>query len=212
MNTEQILELISHISVIVASVVAILGVSAWKREFKGKRDIELAEYVLCLFYRAERAIEAIRYWLSFGEGQTREPQQGETPEEKKARDSAWIVFKRIEDHSDIFDQLYTFRFRFMVRFGRDRAEPFDKMRRIVREISYSAGCLADLWAERLRRGDQTREGVEEEIKKHQAVIYAGHGGKPDQIALRVKSLIEEIEGVCRPIIEGKKTMWCRLWG
>ena len=213
MNTEQILELLSHISVIVASVVAIFGVSAWKREFKGKRDMELAENVLELFYRAERAIEAIRSpWSHSGEGQARKAEADETPEQKEARDRAYAVFKRIQDHGGIFDQLYTLRFRFMARFGRDRAKPFDEMKRIIDTISVSARRLAELWADQLRRGDQPRQSTEEQIKKHQAVIWDGCGGEEDQIAPCVKSIIEEIEGVCRPIIEGKTTMWCRLWG
>ena len=55
---KMILEIVNTIAIIAASVVAIYGINAWRKEFQGKRNIELAEEVLCLFYRAERAIEA----------------------------------------------------------------------------------------------------------------------------------------------------------
>ena len=206
----QALELASHIAVIVASVVAIVGVSAWKREFKGKRDIELAEDVLGLFYRAERAIKAIRCPVSYSsEGQTRAPEPRERPEQKEARDQAHVVFKRIQDHGEILDQLYTLRFRFMARFGRDKAKPFGEMRDVVIKIQVSAGCLAELWADRLRRGEQTSQGTERQIEKREAVIWPM--GAEDQIGSRVANIIKEIEVVCRPIIEGRISWFSRLW-
>ena len=43
-----------------AAGVAIYGIRSWRREFRGKRQIELAEDVLALFYEARDAITAIR--------------------------------------------------------------------------------------------------------------------------------------------------------
>ena len=55
---------------IFVSGVAIYGIKSWRKEFKGKRDIELAEEVLELFYKAEDAITAIRSPLGYtSEGQ-----------------------------------------------------------------------------------------------------------------------------------------------
>lgn len=48
-NTET-LQVIRDVAVLMASIVTILGISAWKRELKGKRDMEFAEDILCLFY------------------------------------------------------------------------------------------------------------------------------------------------------------------
>jgi len=209
MDTGQIVELIGNIGVIVASGVAVWGVSAWRREFRGKRDMELAEDVLCLFYRAERAIEAIRCRLSYSfEGQTRVPESNATAEQKEARNRAYVVFKRIQDHAEVFDQLYTLRFRFMARFGRDSAKCFDEMKHIISEIQVSAQSLAELWGEQLRRGDHTSQGTQEQIKKDEAVIWSM--GAQDQIGPRVTNIIEQMEAVCRPIIEGRTSWFSRL--
>jgi hypothetical protein len=211
MDTGQTVELIGNIGVIIASGTAIWGVSAWRREFKGKRDMELAEDVLCLFYRAERAIEAIRFPVSFSsEGQTRAPEEGETGEQEEARNRAYTVFKRIQDHGEIFNQLYTLRFRFMTRFGREKAKSFDEMKHVINMIEVSAQSLAQLWADRLRRGDRVSEDTRAEIQEHEQVIWSG--GETDQIEPEVKRIIGEIEATCRPIIEGQSSWFSRLWG
>jgi len=203
-------ELARDIAVIVASLVAILGVSAWKREFKGKRDMELAENVLESFYRAERAIEAIRFPIwNLADGQARSPEPDETPEEKKARDRAYIVIKRIKEHSDIFNQLYTLRFRFMARFGRHRAKPFDEMKRVVDTIMVCTRRLAEFWAEQLRDGERTHPSIKEEIKEYERII--SYAGAKDPTESRVSGIIAEIEGICRPVIEGGDSRFLRLW-
>ena len=52
---------------------AAYSLDAWRREFMGKRRMELAEEVLALFYQARDVIEQIRSPVRYlGEGQTRE--------------------------------------------------------------------------------------------------------------------------------------------
>jgi hypothetical protein len=197
MCIQDISQIISSIAITVASLVAIWGINAWKREFRGKRDMELAEDVLCLFYRAERAIEAIRYPIyDLAQGQSREPEKNETPEQKQARDRAYVVFKKIMEHGDIFDELHKFRFRFMARFGKDKAKQFDDLKRIVDEIWVSAKELARLWERQSPSDEKQRR-----IKELEGVIWQGWGTDP--IKPRVDQIISDIEKVCRPIIEGK---------
>jgi hypothetical protein len=50
-------EIAQSTSVILASLFAIYGIDAWRREYVGKRRIELAEEVLALFYQAYVLIE-----------------------------------------------------------------------------------------------------------------------------------------------------------
>ncbi len=158
---KMILEIINTIAIITASGVAIYGINAWRKEFQGKRKIELAEEALCLFYRAERAIEAIRYPLyDLAQGQTREPEANETPEQKQARDRAYVIFKKVMEHGEIFDELHKLRFRFMVSFGKENAKLFDDLKRIVDEIWVSSKNLAELWTKKLECtviSDTTRE-------------------------------------------------------
>ena len=196
-------QIIRDIAVIIASFAAILGISAWKREFKGKRDMELAEDVLCLFYRAYRAIEAIRFPIyDLALGRSREPEKDETPEQKEARDRAYMVFRKIKEHADIFDELHTLRFRFMVRVGQDKAKPFDDLKRIVDEIWISAQWLAELWAVQLQRR-KLEETTDKQINEHQQAIW--YSGKQDSIKSRLEKTVQDVEAICRPIIEGRSS-------
>jgi len=54
------LELLKGLAAIVALVVAVLGINAWRRQLRGKNEYELAEEVLSLFYRARDIIRAMR--------------------------------------------------------------------------------------------------------------------------------------------------------
>ena len=59
------IELLNQISIFVAVWVAIYGIDSWRREHTGKRQIELAEDSLVLFYEASDAIKHMRHPLSF---------------------------------------------------------------------------------------------------------------------------------------------------
>lgn len=64
--------IITSISVAIAALSFVSGVSAWKREFIGKRQIELAESVLAMFYEVEDAIREIRNPFAYtDEGKSR---------------------------------------------------------------------------------------------------------------------------------------------
>jgi len=196
----EALQIIRDLAVIIASIVTILGISAWKREFKGKKDMELAEDVLCLFYRAERAIEAIRFPLyDLAQGQSREPEKDETPEKKQARDRAYVVFKKIMENGDIFDDLYKMRFRFITRFGKEKARPFDEIKRIVNTIWVYTQQLAELW-EKQFKGRKLSKHDQEFMNECQSVIWQGWG--EDKIEPKLRDIVKSIEDTCRPIIEG----------
>jgi len=133
---------LASIAAFVASIVAIYGINTWRREFLGKRRIELAEDVLALFYEVKDAIAGIRNPFSFeGEGSTREPIKGEAPEQKKARDRAHIVFERYKKREEVFSKLYSMRYRFMAQIGKDKAQPFEEIHKIIVEIFTAARRL-----------------------------------------------------------------------
>jgi len=197
LSQEQIkivLEIVQTLAIIAASWVAIRGVNAWEKEFQGKRKIELAEEALYLFYRAEWAVEAIRFPVyDLAQGQTRQPESDETPEQRQARDRAYVTFKKIMEQGQIFDELHKLRFRFMVRFGKENEKLFDDLKRIVDEIKVSARELAELWTENTNV---------EEIKHHKSIIWSGRAD--DAIKGRLEKIISDIEEICKPIILGKK--------
>ena len=212
---KMIVEVIASVSVIVASGAAIYGINAWRREFKGKRDIELAEEVLALFYEARDAIKSIRSPLGFqGEGSTRKPQEGETPEQKAARDSVYVVFERYEKRQEPFNKLRSKRYQFMVRFGYESIKPFDDIEQIVREIFGAARRLAHLYVKNMAASTAVKENQHsQQVEKHETIFWDTFG-EDDPINPRLDQVISDIERICRPIIMEQKGIvpfFRRLW-
>jgi hypothetical protein len=100
---EEWIDIAQSLSVIVASAVAIYGIDAWRRQFVGRRRIELAEETLALFYQARDIIRAIRSPFGWsGEGQTRKRAPNERPEDKEALDRAYVLIERYNKNIEIF--------------------------------------------------------------------------------------------------------------
>lgn len=212
MKVTEILDILGNASIMLASAVAIYGINAWRREFKGKRDIELAEEVLALFYQARDAIRAIRNPLGFkGEGSTRKPEPNESPEQKSAKDRAYVMYERYEARQEIFNKLQAKQYQFMGRFGSEKVRPFHELRGIMHEIVLAAGRLGDLWAEVPSTPEESKQHLKE-TRQYESVIWSL--GDEDVLTPRVDGIIEDIEQICRPIIMEERTIipfFRRLW-
>jgi hypothetical protein len=209
MTLAEISQIFQSASVIIASLFAIYGFDAWRREHIGKRQIELAEEVLALFYQARDAIEQIRSPFGFGgEGSSRKPQENEKPEHKQALDQAYVLIERYSHHSELFSKLHSLRYRFMAQVNVDAAAPFDALNRIVNELIISAHKMARLstipeWS--LRTPEAEQKHRDEFLKVHD--IYYGTGGEDDPITPKVQRVVDDIERTCRAIIESKGTLY-----
>jgi len=194
----MILEIINTLAIVIASIVAICGISAWRREFQGKRKIELAEDVLSLFYEAKDAIRAIRNPLGFqGEGTTRKPEENETPMQKEARDRVYFIYERFEKRQEIFNKLHSKRYQFKARFGPEKDKPFEDLKDIIIEIQVAAGSLARIWSQPYKNEDPA---IKNKIRENQLVIQ--RIGEEDPITKRIEKIISDIDAICRPIILG----------
>jgi len=200
-ESSTFLEYVSQISIIVASLTAIYGVSTWRREYRGKKDADLAEETLTLFYKAKDAISAIRNpFGSSNEGTSRKPAANETEEEKRFRDLAHAFFERYEKHQDVFHSLSSMRYRFMARFGKDKAELFDPIHRIINEIIFSANewAMMQINSSRISRLPAIEEAERAEINNLRKIIW--YSGNNDEINARIEKIINDVENICKPII------------
>ena len=203
----DIASILESASVIIASAIAaftvIYGVNAWRREYLGKRKIELAEDVLALFYEARDVISYIRNPFGFsGEGSTRKAAPNESPEEKQINDNAYVVFERYNKRQDLFNKLYSMRYRYMAQFGKDSAKPFDDLQKIVNEIFISARMLSHYWRQQGRRTWKSDEEFKkhlEEMHKHESVFWET-GSEEDPILPRINAVIADIEAQSLTII------------
>jgi hypothetical protein len=205
MTNEQIqlvLEIVSTVAVVFASGTAIYGINAWKKEFSGKRKIELAEEVLALFYEARDAISIIRSpFLYEGEDSKRKSQEDETQIQKEAKDLSCLVRKRFQKQQHVFNKLQSKQYQFMARFGYEKAKPFDDLRQMVLEILMSADELVPTMVKR-ERDVKNEEKLFKKETELMAVIRENQTVE-DPIKLRLKEIISSIEVIYKPIILGK---------
>jgi len=197
---------IKEISLLIGIWIAIYGIDSWRREHTGKRQIELAEETLALFYEARDAIAGIRHPVSWG-GETDDIERGERESDKDydARKSASIVFARYNKHQELFNKIHSMRYRFMAQIGKEEALPFDELRNIVNEIFVSARMLARLWPRDHYRTDEAFQKHRDDIEKHEAVFWDGMSDE-DPINGKLDSTIEKMESTCKAVISGAGTL------
>lgn len=194
-------EILKSISLLIGIWVAILGVNAWRIEHSGKRRTELAEDTLALFYEAADAIRFLRHPFAFPhETEVGERADGESEESYQARKNASVVFHRYNQHQEIFNQLHAMRYRFMAQIGKEEAQPFDELRKIVNEITGAARILARRWAQSHFRSDQQRKEHEDSVSKQEAIFWEGLEAQ-DPINPRLTKTVEDMEQICRAVIE-----------
>jgi len=197
---------LKELSLLIGIWVAIYGVDSWRREHTGKRQIELAEETLALFYEARDAIANIRHPVSWGsEGSNIERGKNEPDKDYNARKKANIVFSRYNEHQELFNKIHSMRYRFMAQIGKDESIPFDELRTIVNKIFASARMLAILWARDHFRTEEDRKKHWNDIQKHEAVFW-DEMSKDDSINRKLEETINKIESTCNKVISGDGTL------
>jgi hypothetical protein len=191
--------LIQGFAVIAAAWVGFLGINAWRKEFLGRRKIELAEEGLALFYQAKSVIEFMRSPAGYaGEGSTRKRESKETPEQQKTRDDAYVIYERYNMHAAVFGRIFTLRYRFIAQFGKDADAPFAGLKSVCDELFVAARG----WS-RLSEVDEgaftNRDSMEEHrssIEKKERIMWGVTDSDP--IQARLDTIIRQIEGICEP--------------
>jgi len=187
---------LAPISVFIAALTFIYGVRAWRREFVGKRRIELAEDVLALGYEIEDIIRSFRSPFSYAsEGQDRTRSNGETPEESTLLDRAYVVIERYNKKEERIALFRALRYRFMATFGTDSGEPFDEIDQVIKDIFFSAHMLGSHYWPRQGRAEMNKEEFRkhlDEMHTHERVFW-NMGEQYDEIGPRVRQAIEKLE-------------------
>jgi hypothetical protein len=202
---ETVLAIVESLSVGFAAFAVILGVNAWKREFVGRRKIELAEEALTLFYEAKAAIGYMRSPFSnTGEGKSRSKGFDESASESQILDRAYIVVERYQTRETAFTRLNSLKFKLMVYFGKECVEPIDEINRIVNDIFVAANLLGShYWhlssKEQLGDADKDKH-LERRIKEEK--IFWDHGEPDDSIRLRLNKSLTGFENLLMPIFKG----------
>lgn len=203
------------VAVISACWAIISGVGAWKREFIGKRQIELAEQVLAKFFEVKDAIAFIRNpFSSTSEGKSRERSAREIEHESELLDRGYVVVERYAKKEKIFSEFNTFKYKFMASFGPETEEIFASTNKTLNSIFSSARQLAThYWP---RQGRVKMEA--EEFQKHLDGMYRHEGifwdnlSEDDEIRKQLSEIQKRLENVTAPCFkEPMKTYSLFTW-
>lgn len=196
-------EILVQISIIAGIWFGIYRIVAWRREHRGKRQLELAEETLAMFYEASDAIKYIRHpgsYASESDSVIRGTQETDT--QFQARKNAFVVFHRFNQYQELFNKIHASRYRYMAQIGKTDAAPFTDLREIENTIKSSARRLARLWAREQFRTDKQWEEHLLKIAKYEAVFWEGIE-EDDPINPKIDKVIIDIEKTCQPIITGR---------
>lgn len=192
------------VAVIAACWAIISGVGAWKREFIGKRRIELAEEALASFFEIKDAIATIRNPFSSGnEGTSRKKGEHETQEESGLLDRGYIVFERYESRKEAFVRFNTLKYKFMATFGSETEDIFTESNQILNSIFVSARQLATHYWQ--RQGRVPMEGNEfqkhlDEMRSHEGVFW-DRMDEEDEIRQKLQVVQDRLDRVTKPCFE-----------
>jgi hypothetical protein len=192
-------------AVLAAALVGFFGIKAWRKEFVGKRRVELAEEVLALFYQARDVIEIIRSPVGYaGEGSRRKVEAAETPEQKQIRDDSYATRERYNQNRGVFCRIFTLRHRFMAQLGREADAPFVELKSILDGLFVALRRWVRLSQvkESTFTNTQSLEGHHARIEEYENTLWGLDDN--DAVRCRVDELIRQIEGICEPQITGRR--------
>lgn len=193
---EQLAPLLEVAGVFSASLVALYGLSTWKKEMKGKRMAELAEQVLVSFYEARDVFRWVRtQGFVFNEGESRPPMQNEDVEVSRRRNNYFIPIERLTREKALFAKLQAQRYTFEAFFGFEQSIPFGILAKAHNDILGAAGELI-----------ATAASVSNTPQKNHALKTIGRGSdaSPDDMQHNIDSAISTMESFCRPILKGEE--------
>ncbi|MGD0383316.1 MAG: hypothetical protein ABSA77_07350 [Thermoguttaceae bacterium] len=203
---ESIMNVLQSVSIIIASGVAIYGINAWKREYIGKKRLELAEEVLETFFAIKDAIEHVRLPLAWSsEGTTRDKSPNETEEDTNILNQAHIVFERFDKYRETFSRFAALKYHFMVVFGKEQESIFKDIFGIRSDLLSASRMLISDWKNGKGGMNDTNRIL---IKKWESANRI-HRGKKDSIQDNIEAVQKKLEEIAASCLT-ETTCWEKI--
>lgn len=183
--------IISASATVLATIVAVWGITAWRHQHVGQRRMEVAEMWLRLTYEAVDVISSIRSIDFMGPSEYADRQREDGEKFTYQRDVAYGVLQRFNAPvpTRLFVRLRALRYRVQALFGKEACAPLENLSSIRSTIIARCKALP-------RRKPLT----EEVVATIMMVISEGEDPEKDEIEARVKIVVSETEKICRPIL------------
>lgn len=186
--------------------IGLAGLSAWRRQLTGKRDIELCQSVIESFYRADHKVKELRSAFSYPEHESKDrPRAGnESPDEKRLKDTHFVPVARLHSQSAFWDEFFARKFQMRAFFGEGAVKPFDAVDKVLREFRSAA-----LTRYQSVRGDRLELDAELS-REFDRILWEL---KNDKTATDIAQATKEMEKICIPIVRAGsgRAPWWTSW-
>ena len=185
---EIFMNILSSASVMMASLSAIYigckGLNSWEKENKGKREYELAEDVLSLFYKVESIILSSRI------------QQSIFKENIIVSNFDPKVFAKhtlscLNKNEDLFDKIKIKSFVFKTIFDEEKTRPFYDVIQLRNKLMTSSESILK------NKSDDLNSDIDI-IRKGYVIV---ENDKKDEITEELNRIMESIKEICKPYIK-----------
>ncbi len=162
-----------------------------------RRRQDLAEELISGFHEVNDIMQHVRSPLSYlGEGSSRVSKAEETAQEKERRDNRYVIEERFKRHIEVVSKLNGKEYRAIALFGPEIRAPFQALNAAIHSVFAANNQLGELESS----SADTPEEREEKVRLRKMVYNLG--GPEDAVGKELTSAIEEIEKICRPVLEG----------
>lgn len=199
---EYLGKILNPISIFIASIVAILGISKWRRETKWQKRYLLAEEVLTLIYEAEEAFKTLRNpWNHPEEGKSK---LTDSPADKERKFlSYYILLERYDKCQEPFIKLRSLKYRFMAIYGKEHEELFKRHTTLLNELFASAVSLDKTYwpnqgVKQWANDGQFQKHLDE-MHRHEDIIWGL--GENDIFGQKITDVTKAFELTCGKIIK-----------
>ena len=209
--TELLTAIAQAVAVVSACWAIFSGIGAWKREFVGKRKIELAEEALSKFFAVKDAVAFIRSPVGYAdEGKSREPGEREGEAEAELLNRGYVVFERYHQREALFSEFSVLKYKFMASFGQNTEEIFTDTFSAVNSIFVSARMLAThYWKNSPPTDERKFEKFLHETSRHEGVFW-DTDTDDDVIRKQLQAVQVKLEKVTAPCFKEPVSFFTRL--
>lgn len=188
------------LSAVFAAVFAYLGLSAWRKELKGKAEYQLAKDVLKSVYRVREAFKHVRNPIIY---------QYEYPEEmrdhhsnlKKEQDyegTAYVYEKRWEVMVEAFGELEEHHLEAQVEWGPEFQDVIKKLRSCRIELLIA---IEQMLERKKNPRERALTSAEESAEERSVLYHLGSDSKHDKFTPQIDEAINDFEEWLRPHIK-----------
>lgn len=202
-NLDSISAILKNISIIITTIIAVIGYTKWKKETRWKKKFEIGAEAMTTLFQVRDAIEEIRtpFYLK-GEGSSRLVNEKETPLKTRRKNLEFVGYERYKRNEFVFLSLQEKKYQFASIYGAEYLKEFEKVDKIVREL------LTAFMVVHSEDFDSDKYYHDEDYKKELIKLRADSRStllptEGDEIKVKIQEVIDSIDTATEKVLLNK---------